>query len=106
MGRKGDQTTVQGKAILPRDIQRLVEQHPETKTCLFQIIRPQAAMDVLRLRVGYDPEALKDSPEVLAQRLATTVGDALEVPVEIDLVLAEELLKLGPPQKIPRVTKQ
>lgn len=106
LGRKGDQTIVQGKAILPRDIQRLVEQHRETKTCLFQIIRPEPVMEVLRLRVGYDPEALEDAPEVLAARLAQTLKAEIGVPVEIDLVLVEELLKLGPPQKIPRVTKQ
>jgi phenylacetate-CoA ligase len=106
LGRMGDQTTVQGKAILPRDIQRLVEQHRETKTGLFQIIRPQAEMETLRLRVGYEPDLLSDAPAALAARLSKTVSDDLGVPVEIDLVLAAELLKLGPPQKIPRVTKQ
>jgi len=102
LGRKGDQTVVKGKPILPRDVQRLVEQHPETKTCLFQIIRPQAAMAVLRLRVGY--ETVRDSLAALSARLAESIGGELGVPVEIDLVPAEELLKLGPPQKIPRVT--
>lgn len=106
LGRKGDQTIVQGKAILPRDIQRLVEGHNETKSCLFQIIRPQMVLDKLRLRVGYEPELLKDSPAALSERLKQTLVEFFDVPVEIDLVLAEELLKLGPPQKIPRVTKQ
>jgi phenylacetate-CoA ligase len=105
MGRKGDQTIVRGKPILPCDIQRMVEQHPETKTCLFQIVRPQPVMDVLRLRVGFEADALKDAPAALAARLAEDIGGHLGVPVEIDLVPAEELLKLGPPQKIPRVTR-
>jgi phenylacetate-CoA ligase len=104
LGRKGDQTMVLGKPILPRDIQRLVEQHEETKTCLFQIIRPQPAMDRLRLRVGY--ETVRGSLDALSARLADGIGTALGVPVEIELVPASELLKLGPPQKIPRVTKQ
>lgn len=104
LGRKGDQTLVQGKAILPRDIQQLVERHPETKSCLFQIIRPQPVMDTLRLRVGY--ESIVDTPEALSVRLVETLAGHFAVPVEIDLVPAAELLKLGPPQKIPRVTKQ
>ncbi len=104
MGRKGDQTTVQGKQILPRDIQRLVEQHAETKSALFQIIRPQPVMDALRLRVGYEVALADDvSRAALTARLAESIQAALGVPVDIDLVAAEELLKLGPPQKIPRV---
>ena len=105
-GRKGDQTTVQGKPILPRDIQRLVEQHPETRSALFQIIRPQPVMDVLRLRVGYESDALGDGEAALSARLAASVGADLGVPVEVELLPAAELLKLGPPQKIPRVTSK
>ncbi|MET0371121.1 MAG: hypothetical protein ABW039_07060, partial [Sphingobium sp.] len=104
LGRLGDQTTVQGKAILPRDIQAIVEHQPETKAALFQIIRPQAELPVLRLRVGYD--AITTSEEELSGRVAADVTAALGVPCEVELVPAEELLKLGPPQKIPRVTKQ
>jgi len=106
VGRKGDQTIVRGKAIMPRDIQSLVETHNETKTCLFQIIRPQMTLDKLRLRVGYEPELLTDSTEALAARLVATLTAYFDVPVEVELVESAELLKLGPPQKIPRVTKQ
>jgi len=63
-------------------------------------------LDRLRLRIGYEPELLADAPADLEARLKATLLAYFEVPVEIDLVLAEELLKLGPPQKIPRVTKQ
>jgi phenylacetate-CoA ligase len=103
LGRAGDQTFINGTAVLPRDIQAIVEQFPETKAALFQIIRPQARMDLLRLRVGYD--GLTDSQEALAARIASKVTQVLGVPSDIELVPAEELLKLGPPQKIPRVTK-
>lgn len=104
LGRKGDQTIVQGKTILPRDIQRLVEQHRETRSALFQIIRPQPVLQSLRLRVGYDENLLHDTQAALCDRLVASISGDLEVPVEIELVIAEELLKLGPPQKIPRVT--
>ncbi|AYJ85509.1 phenylacetate--CoA ligase family protein (plasmid) [Sphingomonas paeninsulae] len=104
LGRMGDQTLVQGVSVLPRDIQGIVEQQPETRAALFQIIRPQAEMEVLRLRVGYD--AATGNPAGLAKRLTDSVTAALKVPCEVELVPNEELLKLGPPQKIPRVTKQ
>lgn len=105
LGRLGDQTIVNGTSILPRDIQRIVEQEPATRSALFQIIRPQPEMDKLRLRVGYDSERLTGTLDALAARLADSVSRELEVPSEIELVPAEDLLKLGPPQKIPRVTK-
>ena len=105
MGRKGDRTVVQGKPVLPRDIQRLVEQHRETRACLFQIVRPQPELDMLHLRTGYDPEATTDTAELIA-RLTAALEAALEVPVRIELITNAELLKLGPPQKIPRVTKK
>ncbi len=104
LGRKGDQTTVRGVAILPRDIQRIVETQPETKAALFQIIRPTPVMDLLRLRVGYDPDGLRDGCEALSARLSAAIGGELGVPVEVELIEIQELLKLGPPQKIPRVT--
>lgn len=104
LGRMGDQTLVQGVSVLPRDIQAIVEKQPETRAALFQIIRPQAEMPVLRLRVGYDEEA--GNPADLASRLTQSVTATLHVPCEVELVPNAELLKLGPPQKIPRVTKQ
>jgi phenylacetate-CoA ligase len=105
VGRKGDQTIVQGVSILPRDIQRLVERHRETRACLFQIIRPERVMDTLRLRVGHEPAATQD-PDALAATLVQELTDFFQVPVAVELVPDAELLKLGPPQKIPRVAKQ
>ena len=105
VGRKGDRTTVQGKPVLPRDIQKLVERHRETRASLFQIVRPKPEMEVLHVRAGYDPEATADASE-LAARLTAELGTAFEVSVRVELVSNAELLKLGPPQKIPRVTKQ
>jgi phenylacetate-CoA ligase len=104
LGRMGDQTLIQGVSVLPRDIQGIVEQQPETRAALFQIIRPQAEMDVLRLRVGYDEAT--GNPADLAARLNNSVTAILKVPCEVELVPNAELLKLGPPQKIPRVTKK
>ncbi|MDB5715836.1 MAG: phenylacetate--CoA ligase family protein [Sphingomonadales bacterium] len=104
LGRMGDQTLVRGVSVLPRDIQGIVEQQPETRAALFQIIRPQAEMDILRLRVGYDEAT--GNPADLSKRLNDSVTLALNVPCEVELVPNAELLKLGPPQKIPRVTKK
>ena len=72
----------------------------------FQIIRPQREMEILRLRIGYDSTKLASTAEELSSRLIAVLAEGLSVPVHVELVLYEELLKLGPPQKIPRVTKQ
>lgn len=107
LGRAGDRTFVAGKPILPRDILPIVEQFAQTRAALFQIVRPQAELPVLRLRLGYDPERMGTlTIEALAAQIAARVGSVLDVPCGIELVPDAELLKLGPPQKIPRVTKQ
>ena len=63
-------------------------------------------MDELKVRIGYDAGRLEGSPEALASRLKDHLEDKIGVPVAVELTLNEELLKLGPPHKIPRVTKQ
>lgn len=104
-GRKGDQITVQGKMILPLDLRFAIEAEPETQSGLFQIIKTAAAMDVLHLRVGHDPARITTSASELEGRLADLVRGLVDVPVRIELTPNAELLKLGPPHKIPRVAK-
>ncbi|MNG39657.1 hypothetical protein D3C84_1278480 [compost metagenome] len=70
------------------------------------MIRPQREADVLTLRVGYEESALQDSLEELSARVADAVSTALQVPVKIIMATNQAMLKDGPPNKIPRVTKQ
>ncbi len=105
LGRATDQILVQGRSILPREIMGLVEKHSETRANLFQIIRPSREMEELKLRIGYDVSRLKDSEGALKSRLYDQISAAIEVPLVLELIDEQELLKLGPPHKIPRVTK-
>lgn len=102
IGRAGDEVVVDGKVVLPRDVWEAVERVPETAAGLFQIIRPDRTLTSLKLRVGYagatDLAALRDT-------VASSVERIVGVRPEIDLVPNEELLKLGPPHKIPRTAK-
>jgi phenylacetate-CoA ligase len=106
LGRVGDQTIVQGRSILPREVLGLVEAHDETRAGLFQIVRSAREMDRLLLRVGYDPQRLHGTERDLHGRLRDNLAACLDVKVDIELVLEGELVKLGPPHKIPRVTRQ
>jgi phenylacetate-CoA ligase len=103
LGRAGDELIVQGRSVLPMDVWAAVESVPATQAGLFQIIRAERTADVLRLRVGYDAADHADvgaTREALLAALAAAVG----VPAEVDLVPNDQLLALGPPHKIPRVT--
>lgn len=105
LGRTTDQILVDGRSILPREIMGVIELHEETRTGLFQIIRSAREMDALRLRVGYDAGRLGTSVEILHARIHDSVHAAVGVPTAIELVAEADLLKLGPPHKIPRVTR-
>lgn len=105
LGRASDQIMVEGRSILPREIMGLVEGHSETRGALFQIVRTDREMATLRLRIGYDTARLACTEEALRLRLHDQITAALGVPLAIELIDEQELLKLGPPHKIPRVTK-
>ncbi len=103
LGRLGDEVIVNGTSILPRDVWTAVEQVEETSAGLFQIIRPQRELTELKLRVGYEgtPADLAD----VARRVADEVEKRVSVRPEIEMTPNSELIKLGPPHKIPRVAK-
>lgn len=102
LGRLGDEVVVQDRVLLPRDIWDAIENVPETMAGLFQVIRPARTLEVLRLRVGY-----AGSPDLA--RLRRQVEDSVEARTgtrpQVELVPNDELLKLGPPHKIPRTAK-
>jgi len=103
-GRKGDEVIVDGRSVLPADVWAAVERFDETAMGLFQIIRTSPTMDRLRLRVGHDGTAANANE--LGDRLAGAVDEATGVTPEIELVPNDDLLRLGPPHKIPRVAKR
>ena len=58
---------------------------------------------MLRLRVGY--AGAPADLGALAERVSGSVAAGVGVRPEIELVPNAELLKLGPPHKIPRVAR-
>ena len=105
-GRKGDLVSVGGRSVLPRDVLGHFEGQAGVSHGLFQIVRSGAERDVLLLRVGHN-EGLDDASVArVGGELREAIGAAMGLNVEIELVPDAELLKLGPPHKIPRVVKQ
>lgn len=101
-GRASDQIVIGDRSFLPRSIWPAIEAIPETQAALFQIVKPKLQDDRLHLRVGY--AAAPDLAD-LEQRVAAEVTQRLGVQAQIELVPNAELLKLGPPHKIPRIVK-
>lgn len=102
LGRAGDQVVVEGRSILPADVMRVLERIPATSAGLFQIIRPQRDLHVLRVRVGYDAVSTSSTTSLEGQ-IAEHLGGEFHIPVEVELISTDELLRLGPPHKVPRV---
>jgi phenylacetate-CoA ligase len=103
LGRKGDEVVVGGRSVHARDVWAAIEAVEETGMGLFQIIRRTRVEERLRLRVGHDGSGADTA--ALAERVGGAVRDAVGVEPEIELVPNDDLLRLGPPHKIPRVAK-
>ena len=106
IGRKSDQLIVAGKAVLPRDLQLIIEAHRPTRAGLYQVVKYGGQMEMLRVRIGYEQNAYKGTLNALGDQLRDSLADALSIPVQVEMTPNEELLKLGPPHKIPRVASQ
>lgn len=104
-GRKGDETVVDGKAILVSQVWEAVEIIPELSDGIFQIVRAPEAMHRLRLRAGYAPDRTSDKAELLS-RATTLLRDRLGVEVDIELFTCDDLLaKSTSVAKFARVVK-
>ena len=105
VGRRSDEVIVAGRSVLPVDVWEAVESVPACRLGLFQIVRPARHAEVLRLRVGY-----RDTPPArlgaLRDEVAAAVAEAVGLEPVVELVSDLDLLRLGPPHKIPRVTSR
>jgi phenylacetate-CoA ligase len=101
LGRTGDEIVIDGRSILPRDVWPAIEAVPATAAGLFQLIRRERHSDRLRIRVGYRGTSMAAG---LAADVASSVEDRLGLVPEVELVPEAQLLRLGPPHKIPRVS--
>jgi phenylacetate-CoA ligase len=104
VGRKGDGVLVDGRTILPIDVWPAVEAVEACDLGLFQVIREAPAMDRLRLRVGH--HAPDNRLGAVREEVAGSVAAALGVVPDVELVPDADLLRLGPPHKIPRVARR
>lgn len=106
IGRKGDEVRVKGVSIMPLDIMLILQSIPETETGLAQTYKEAFEMDILKVRVGYNPTKVEDTKE-LQSKLEEKFKKEFAVPLELDLVpegkIAEEALKAGLGHKMPRI---
>jgi phenylacetate-CoA ligase len=105
VGRKGDGVAVDGRTILPVDVWSAVESVDECSRGLFQIVRSAPQMDRLVLRVGYGP-GCTDRLERVRDDVMGAVAELVGLVPDVELVPEGELLRLGPPHKIPRVASR
>lgn len=103
-GRAGDELVIAGRSTPSARYLDAIESIGECSAGLFQIIRPQRQMNVLKLRVGHDGSL--DAAALTKRVAATTIEAKFGLTPEIELVPNAELLKLGPPHKIPCVSKK
>jgi phenylacetate-CoA ligase len=104
VGRKGDEIVVQGRSVLPVDLWDAIESVDACAAGLFQVLRPAPASDRLAIRVGY-ATAWGAQLGVVDDAVRDAVEDAIGIRPHVELVPDAELLRLGPPHKIPRVAR-
>jgi phenylacetate-CoA ligase len=103
VGRKGDEVVIGGHSVLPMDIWRAVESVPESAAGYFQLIRTGREMPSLRVRVGHDRKLSGRPAASILNDLTGAIELSVGLVADIELVDNEDLLRLGPPHKIPRV---
>jgi len=105
IGRKADETIVQGRSFVPMDIWQALETVAETEAAVFQLIRPAREMDELRIRVGYDENTPRPKLDDVRDRVSAAVEAATGVAPIVDLMPEPELLHSARGGKLPRVVK-
>ena len=105
-GRQGDETMIDGTAVLVKDVWQIVEQEPELSDGMFQIIRSSGPMTRLRLRIGYAPERTADVDEV-ERRVVAALESGLGVGVDAVMMTNEDILEFSSSvAKFPRTVKE
>ncbi len=103
LGRTDDLLSVGGRTLLPSDITPLLAGVEECRMGLFQVVRPKAgSAGPLVLRVGCDDGVATGRHAGLRGMLADMVAEHLDASLEVVVVPNSDLLRQGPPHKIPR----
>jgi phenylacetate-CoA ligase len=105
VGRKGDETIVQGRSLVPMEIWQALETVPETEAAVFQLIRPARQVDELRVRVGYDDATPPGALDDVRARIEAAIEERTGVLPQVELLPEHELLARGRGGKLPRVVK-
>jgi phenylacetate-CoA ligase len=105
LGRLSDRVRVGKYDVLPMQVWRVIEQFDETAAAVFQIIAPEEASDVLRIRIGYNTRRTQSVSD-LEMRLSDAI--AAELGVRSALEMHEEAALLASSRsgiKLPRVVR-
>lgn len=103
LGRTAYQIDFKGTKVYPLDFQRVIENIPETRAGIFQITRPQENDDSLIVVVGHELLTIDDETSLIFDDVSLKIRNAFDIPLTLIFKPVEELLKLGPPHKIPRI---
>jgi phenylacetate-CoA ligase len=94
---------VQGRSVTPLEVWAVTEQFKETRSALFQIVRPQREVDELRVRVGYASDRTPDHDE-LRERLIAGLAQAIGVTPSVQLIDEQAIIAgTSSAAKIPRI---
>jgi phenylacetate-CoA ligase len=102
LGRVGDEVHVDGHSVLPSDVWPVIEAHSGSPVVLFQLVRNPESRGPLEVRAAFDESPGRSAPKT-RRAMEDDLAEALGVPTVVELLPSSELLKQGPPHKIPRV---
>jgi phenylacetate-CoA ligase len=105
VGRKGDETIVQGRTLMPMDVWQALETVPETEAAVFQLIRPRRELDELKIRVGYADTTALSALDDVRERVGAAVESATGIAPSVELLSESELLSRSRGGKLARVVK-
>lgn len=101
--RKTNETKIKGKSVFPIEVREILEEFPETRDGVGQIVQYAKDMEVLKLRTVYDQRMTKDIKE-LSSKIEDKFERELGMKTKVELINLEEFSALS--HKFPRIAKE
>jgi len=101
--RKTNETIIGDKSVFPIEVREILEDYPETKDGVAQIVQYGKEMDILKVRAVYD-ETITTDVKSIKDKIERRFENTLGLKTDIDFITLKDFSSLS--HKFPRIVKE